>query len=167
MVDYGYVTRAQLTDAIQEGRLDFDRLLNRFDADEMREAVLSNGWTVADVIAHIVVWDQRLLGWLAETAHGDDPSIPAPGYSWDDIDQLNEENRIAQQGRPIGEIMADYRASLSLIFHALEQFDDETLNSQYFPTESEPLWKFFAANTYDHYAEHTDDIIAWLEAHNR
>ncbi len=162
-----YITKAQLQDAIQEGRLDFDRLLNRFEKDEMPEVVLANGWTVADVIAHIVVWDQRLLGWLAATAHGDNPSLPAPGYSWGDIDQLNEESRIAQQGRPIDDLLADYNASLTLIFHALEQFDDEALNSQYFASENLPLWKFFAANTCDHYAEHSGDIAAWLEANNR
>jgi hypothetical protein len=162
-----YMTKAALIEAIQEGRLDFDRLLSRIEKDEMAEAVLANGWTVAEVIAHIVVWDQRLLGWLAAAAHGDDPTIPAPGTTWDDIDRLNEENRIAQQGRPIDDTLADYHASLTLIFRALEQFDDETLNSQYFPTEPEPLWKFFAANTYDHYAEHTEDIAAWLDAHGR
>ena len=158
------MTKTQILVAMEEGRLAFDRLLNRFDPQDMSEAVLENGWTVANVVGHIVLWYQLLLSWLTTAALGENPILPAPGYTWDDIDRLNEDGLKAQEGLPINSLLAEYRASLTMIYRHLEQFDDETLNSPYFESETLPLWKFFAANTCDHYAEHAPDIAAWLKA---
>jgi hypothetical protein len=157
-----WMTKPELLDAIQTGRLEFDNLLNTIPEDKMEDPLLDNGWSVKDTIMHIVAWEQRLIGWLNAVAQGDQPALPAPGYIWDQMDDLNQQTYLQQRHRNLQDILASYRGSLNLIFLALDRFDDETLNSQYLGEES-ALWRYFAENTYEHYQEHGEEIRAALE----
>jgi hypothetical protein len=158
-----WMTKPELQDAIQTGRLAFDELLNTIPEDTMEDPLLENGWSVKDTLMHIVAWEQRLIGWLNAVAQGDQPTLPAPGYTWDQMDELNEQTVIQQRHRSLQDILASFRASLSLIFMALDRYDDETLNSQYLGEES-VLWRYFAENTYEHYEEHGEEIRAALKS---
>ena len=158
-----WMTKPELQDAIQTGRLAFDELLNTIPEDTMEDPLLENGWSVKDTLMHIVAWEQRLIGWLNAVAQGDQPTLPAPGYTWDQMDELNAQTVIQQRHRSLQDILASFRASLSLIFMALDRYDDETLNSQYLGEES-VLWRYFAENTYEHYEEHGEEIRAALKS---
>jgi hypothetical protein len=158
-----WMTQSELQDAIQTGRLEFGDLLNSIPEDKMEDPLLENGWSVKDTIMHIVAWEQRLIGWLNAVAQGDQPTLPAPGYTWDQMDELNEQTVIQQRHRSLQDILASFHASLSLIFLALDRYDDKTLNSQYLGEES-VLWRYFAENTYEHYQEHGDEIRAALKS---
>ena len=156
------MTKVDLQDAIQSGRLEFDTLLNSIPKDKLEDPLLDNGWSVKDTIMHIVSWEQRLIGWVNAAAQGDEPVLPAPGYTWDQMDELNEQTYLQQKHRGLQDILASFHASLNLIFLALERFDDETLNSKYLGEDS-LLWRYFAENTYEHYEEHGEEIRAALK----
>lgn len=47
------------------------------------------GDRVADVFAHLYGWHQLLLGWLKAEDEGVTPAFPAPGYSWEQLSELN------------------------------------------------------------------------------
>jgi hypothetical protein len=157
------ITKATLQDAIQAGRLGLDELLEQIPRGLMLEPILDNGWSIKDVIAHITAWEQRLLGWLATAANGDTPQIPAKGYTWDDVDRLNEERRAQTLSSSLEDTLASYRASMSLLYAALDRLSDDDLNSYYFPDQEGMLWQYFAANTYEHYIEHGAVIRTWLK----
>ncbi len=159
----GWITKAELMDRIQASRLALDRLLGQLSEYQMTEPVFAGGWSAKDVVAHITAWEQRLLGWLATAGRGEAPQIPAPGYTWDDMDQLNEQAYHEYRPYSLESVMASYRASLGLMFAVLEQLTDDDLNAAYFGPGTVALWKYFAGCTYEHYAEHGEAIRAWLE----
>lgn len=156
-----WMTKSELQDAIQNGRLEFSELLSAIPEDRLEDPLLENGWSVKDTLMHIVAWEQRLIGWVNAAAQGDRPALPAPGYTWEQMDELNERTYLQQKHRGLNDIMASFRGSLNLIFLALDRFDDETLNSKYLGEET-LLWRYFAENTYEHYQEHGEEIRAAL-----
>jgi hypothetical protein len=156
-----WMTKTDLQDAIQSGRLAFDNLLDTIPEDRMEEPLLDNGWSAKDTIMHLVAWEQRLIGWVNAAAQGDEPALPAPGYTWEQMDELNEQTYLQQKHRSLDDILASFHASLNLIFLALDRFDDDTLNSKYLGEDS-LLWRYFAENTYEHYEEHGEEIRAAL-----
>lgn len=159
-----WVTRADLQDAIQAGRLRLDSLLNKISDEDKLKPVLDEGWSIKDTLAHVFTWEQRLLGWLAAaTTTGGTPQIPAPGYSWDNINELNQITFEQKKRMTLSEVEESYQASMGLLYAALDRLSDEDLNSRYFETEEEALWQFFAANTYLHYEEHGEAIRAWVD----
>lgn len=157
------MSKSDLQEEIQAGRLLLDGILQRVDHARMLDPVLEGGRSVKDVIAHVTAWEQRLLGWLATAATGETPQLPAPGYTWAELDEVNALSYERLKDQPLDATLASYSASLALIFAALAHLSEEDLNRQYFETESESLWQFFAANTYWHYREHAEEIAAWLD----
>lgn len=152
-----WMTKADLQEAIQAGRLAFDDLLASIPEAERETPLLDNGWSVKDIVMHIVSWEQRLIGWVNAAAQGDEPQMPAEGYTWDQMDELNERVYNQQKHRSLSDVMASFHGSLNLIYLALDPFDDEDLNSAYLGDDA-PLWRHFEDNTYGHYGEHGDEI---------
>ncbi len=159
-----WVSRAEMMERIQVGRLELDALLEAMSDHQLREPCCENGWSAKDVVAHITSWEQRLLGWMAAAARGEPVEVPAPGYTWDDMDLLNEQSYLEYREQSLESVLAGYRASLGLVFAALERLTDEDLNAPYLGESFGPLWRWFAENTYLHYADHAGQVRAWIEA---
>ncbi len=55
-----------------------------------RAGVTRGGWSVKDILAHIVEWQQMNLDWYATGLRGEKPAMPAPGFTLREIPRLNE-----------------------------------------------------------------------------
>ena len=49
------------------------------------------GWSAKDHIAHLAEWERMLFAWYDAGMRGEDPPVPAEGYTWAAIDALNRE----------------------------------------------------------------------------
>lgn len=56
-----------------------------------------NGWSTKDIVAHLAEWERMLFGWYDAAGRGEEPAVPAEGYTWATMAQLNE--RIFEQHR--------------------------------------------------------------------
>ena len=74
---------------------------------------------VRDVLAHLHAWHLLLMQWQAEGASGGTPEIPAPGYTWATLDELNESLRDRYSATSLADIrellIASHNASNELI----------------------------------------------------
>lgn len=62
-------------------------------SDRHADARLGDAWhdrRVADVLAHLVVWHVLFQGWVSQARAGARPVLPAEGYTWEDLDALND-----------------------------------------------------------------------------
>ena len=57
------------------------------------------GRTTTDVLAHLHAWHTLFEGWIAAHSEGDTVAYPAEGYSWTELDALNEALFKAHAGR--------------------------------------------------------------------
>jgi hypothetical protein len=86
-----------------------------------------NGWSAKDYVAHLSEWEQMLLQWYAASAGGGSPAVPAEGFTWAAMDQLNE--RIYEQHRddPLERVMASWRESSRRFAEFVRTRSDEEL----------------------------------------
>jgi len=47
-------------------------------------------WSVKEVLAHLVEWEQMVVGWYRVGHGGEVPELPAPGYKWNQTPPLNQ-----------------------------------------------------------------------------
>jgi hypothetical protein len=71
---------------------DFQRLVDEaalVPAAARTEPGACDGWSVKDILAHLDAWHELFLGWERVGRAGDEPELPAPGYSWKQTPALN------------------------------------------------------------------------------
>ena len=159
------MNKSKLREAIQTGYSLFRELLAEFDTEQMQQPGAVGTWSVKDTVAHIVVHEQRMIQWIRERLCGKQPNMFQPyAMPADELDQLNEQIYYENRDRPLDDVM-----------HALEETHAETLNVvETNPEEDlldagrfrllggEPLWTAIAANTFEHYEEHGQDLHKYM-----
>lgn len=145
---------------------ELDAVLARVPADRLEQPLEGEGWSVKDILAHIVAWEQVLLYWWQAGQTGETPTDPSPGLSDDDVERLNTAFYQAGLLRPLADVQDDYRRSYAQVMAMLQAAPAAALEQPgYFPwAEGQPFASFTIANTSDHYQEHRLQIAAWLEA---
>jgi hypothetical protein len=120
--------------------------------------------SVKDILAHITAWEQRMVQWVDESLQGKTPERPAPGKTWDDVDELNKQVYLANKDRPLVEVQADFAASYQQSIKAVAALSQADLFDphRFAWRKGDPLWQMIAANTWLHYREHRLSISRWL-----
>jgi hypothetical protein len=141
-----------------------EAVLGQLSQEEMIRPGVHGNWSVKDIIVHITAWEKRMVQWLDESLRGEIPQRPAPGMTWDDLDELNE--RIYQEGRekPLDEALAEFREIHQESVRAVEAMAEEDLLApgRFEWREGDPIWRMVAANTWWHYKDHQEAIAGWM-----
>jgi len=107
-----------------------------------------------DVLAHLTEWQQMALGWYRTGLKGQTPELPAPGYSWVQLAQLNGMIYERHRDAPLSTVKAQFCASHQAMIKVIQTLTDaELFTKGYFGwTGHHTLGGYFAANTSSHYA---------------
>ena len=119
---------------------------------------------VRDVVAHLHAWHMLLERWYSEGSTGGSPVIPAQGYSWSRLAELNEDLRQQWQATTLGELMPLLKASheslqAMVALHTDAELDDPTA---YAWTRGTALGEFAVECGGNHYAWARDAISTGL-----
>ena len=91
------------------------------------------GWSAKDHPAHLGAWERMLLGWYEAWSRNEKPAVPAEGYTWGTLGDLND--RICEQHRdePLDQVMADWRDSSGrlLVFARSDAGDSRTFRPEH------------------------------------
>jgi hypothetical protein len=153
-------TKAELLDAIRVRRKRLEEALAQLGEDQMIQPGVESNWSVKDILAHIVAWEQRMVLWVGQALRGEVPAIPA---TWDEVHRLNEQSYWENRDRPLAEVLADFQRSYAEALALAEAVPEEDLvdPGRFSWREGVPLARVVAANTCWHYAEHLESIQAW------
>lgn len=159
-------SKPHLLAAIRRERAELEAVLGRVPAARLSQPLAGDDWSVKDILAHIVAWEEVLLHWWQASQNGETPTDPGPGLSSDDVERLNSAFYQAHRHRPLAEVQEDFRRSYAQIIAMLEAAPDAAIEQPgYFPwTGSAPFAWFITPSTSDHYQEHRLQIAAWLDA---
>ncbi len=83
-------SKRDLMVAIDQERGKLEAILVTLKPEQMVEPGVVGEWSVKDVLAHLVEWEQMALGWYRAGLRGETPDLPAPGYKWNQTPQLNQ-----------------------------------------------------------------------------
>jgi hypothetical protein len=143
-------SKAQLLERIRAGRAALHESFVSFADDRLGDPGVAGHWSVKDILAHVVWWEQQTLAKLggAKTAHdqlgGEDKEAQ--------IDRVNDSVYQEHRDRPAAEVKATYGASGLKLSETLNSLGEDVVLSNL---------EFIAENTYRHYPEHAAQIQAW------
>ena len=154
------VSRQEVLDLIRGEREALEAVLSGISDESMLEPGVQGDWSGKDLLAHITVWEQRMVRWIRESLCGETPEIAQEGFTWDDLDRMNEETYQENKDRPLDEVQAEFRASYQEAFATVEGMTEEDLfdGDRFAWRSGDPLLQMVAANTWWHYKEHREDI---------
>jgi len=157
-----------LLDEIQRERSALDDTLAHLSVRQMtRAGVTRGGWSVKDVLAHLVEWQQMNLDWYAAGLRGETPAIPAPGYTLRELPRLNQAIYRKHHRRSLQAVMCDYRSYHDRVVALIETLSDAdlvTLNRFAWTGPSWTLSDYLRAGTAAHYLWARTRIRRWGRA---
>jgi hypothetical protein len=154
------MTKAKLIDLAQAERQRFMELIQPLSQGQMLQPGVQGVWSVKDIAAHLVAWEERMVLWLNQAARGE---TPAP-FDLSTIDQMNEQTYQERKDWPLAHVMADLQRVSVRSAECIRAVSDEDLLT---PKRlawlgQEPLWWLVAANTFWHYPSHAKAVRTWL-----
>lgn len=159
------MNKAELLNDIRHEYARVTGLVGQLGEDELTAPGVVGDWSVKDILAHLTAWNRLLPGWLEAARIGATPIIPSEGYSWRDLDKLNEAIYKANKDKDWNKVLADFRDSYARVQQEVEALSDDELTdaTRFKWMHDMPLTSLIAADTSKHYAEFADHIEQWLE----
>jgi hypothetical protein len=155
------VNKSELVSAIREERAELEAALAVLSPEQMVRIEAEGAWSVKDTLAHIVAWEQWMIGWTTQILSGEEPHDPPPAESDDDVDRMNAENFEGNRDQALDDVLVDFGRSYSEALKLTESLSEEALQEEHPNTWPHgPLWQGVAANTCWHYREHLDAMRA-------
>ncbi|MFN3192002.1 MAG: ClbS/DfsB family four-helix bundle protein [Aureliella sp.] len=108
---------------------------------------------VRDVLAHLHEWQRMMLGWYEVGMKGEQPVMPAPGYTWKTTRDLNQEIWLRYQKASLPKV----RRQLEGSHHSMIAIIDAHTNQELFTkrhfdwTGSTSLGSYLISATSAHY----------------
>jgi len=157
-------TKKDVLELIQDEWNSLQAALGKLTEAQMLAPGLEGERSVKDILAHISAWEQKMIQWLRESYADQTPQRPAPGLTWNDLDQVNAQIFVENHERSLGEILAAFQTTSAQAIQAILAMTDRDLfdGSRFDWRNGDPIWHMVAANTWWHYKEHREQIEAWI-----
>lgn len=146
-------TKEQMIVEIERERSALEEFLSTLAPEVMTRPGALGSWSVKDVMAHLVEWEQMFLGWYRAGLRGQVPEKPAPGFKWNQLSQLNQQIYEKYRDRSLQEVQKQFRASYREMMETLAGLSEDDLFQQgrFAWTEKHALIAFVLPNTSSHY----------------
>ena len=146
--------KIDLLAAIKKERVALDQCLESLSPQEMNEPGIVGHWSVKDVLAHLSAWEGMCLGWYKTGLQGETPQLPAPGFKWNQITELNQKIYEEHQDDPLEEVLALFQESSREILGLIQELSNEQLFAagHYAWVKKNTLGTYLISNTSSHYA---------------
>jgi len=166
-------TRKQFITKLLYERDKLELLLNRVGySRRMTLKGVSGKWSIKDILAHILAYEQYIADRMNEILHGeyytpcktqtaldaflDEFGYPDFGSPLMDDDAPNSWVVEKYQNVSLEDVVSQEIQAFSSVVSSLEKMSDEMINQH-------NLFERVANNTYRHYHEHVRDIKNWLK----
>ncbi len=146
-------TKEELIESIRATRELLERKFSKLTPEQMVWPGSMDNWSVKDILAHLVDWEQRFIGWYKAGLRGEVPETPAPGMTWRELPKLNQEGYEQHNDESLEHVLEQYEKSYLEILEIVEGMEEEEIfEARYYEwTGNSSLLSWIAANTSSHY----------------
>ncbi len=108
---------------------------------------------IRDVLAHLHAWHLMVLDWYTVGMSGDKPDMPAKGYTWRTLPDLNKEIQKRYSQVSLEDAKGLFRQSYNTIMKMIEMHSDDDLftKKKFHWTGSTSLGAYLISATSSHY----------------
>ena len=137
---------------IQRRRLE-NNLATLKDVDMIQPSIIGS-WSVKDILAHLIAWEQLFLDWYQAGIQGRTPTKAPVGMSRKAIDALNQEIYESNCRRSLDDVISCFHTSYQQVLATIEAIpeDDMFAHGRFAWTGKLTLADYIAGNTCNHYA---------------
>jgi hypothetical protein len=135
-----------------------------------KAGVTRGGWSVKDILAHLVEWQQMNFNWYEAGLRGEKAAMPAPGYTLREIPRLNQAIYRKHHRRPLGAVLNDYRSYHERTIALIESLPDSDLVTLGRFSWTGPSWTlsdYLRASTAAHYLWARTRIRRWWKKQSK
>lgn len=154
-------SKADLLHHIRSERASLEAAIELLGASNLTQPVLDGGWSVKDVLAHITIWERRIVRAIGDGQRGETPAWPEPGWSIEQLDEINQLDFARDKDRSLDDVLGESLSSYQAALACAESLDEGELLRPPAWRPNVTLIQMISANTWDHYREHIDQIEAW------
>ncbi|KPV51370.1 hypothetical protein SE17_21570 [Kouleothrix aurantiaca] len=153
------IGKRELLARLHAGYDAFQQLIAPLSEAQMSAPGVQGAWSLRDVVAHFVAHEQFALHELAAARRGERYQHPISGS-----DAMNAAAVAEHSATPAGEVLHAWEASFRAVVAAVTALreDDFADGSALTAALGDTIDGALANNTYEHYAEHTPALLAWL-----
>lgn len=162
-------TKGQLLADIERERLGLEHLLTTVPAEQMTQPDIVGHWSIKDVIAHLIAWHQLCIGWYTMGIGGGHPELPAKGFNWRQLPQLNQHMYEQYRELDLSSVFEQFRTSCREMDQFIERLSEEELftPNTYAWTGSHALISYITPNTSEHYHWALQEIRKGIKSHSK
>ncbi len=153
------MNKVELIQAIRSGRAELEALWAGANDEQMtRRPGPQADWSVKDLIAHLIYWEQKLVGAIQSGRWNASP----PSATVNSVNAGVFENN---RDRPLADVLADFRRSGEQVIKQVQALSDHDLTdpARFAWQKNRPLWDYIAGETVEHYSDHINDLRAWQQ----
>ncbi len=131
-----------------------EKSLESLTPDQLTRVSQTTRWSIKDVLAHLMAWEQMCLSWYKAGLRGVVSPLPAEGYNWAQIPMLNRAIYEKYRDRPLAEVLKQYRASYRQLLKTVQGINEADLFTpgHYAWTGKNAAAAYFIGATSSHYA---------------
>lgn len=124
-----------------------------------------DAWSVKDLLAHLGAWHEMILTWEGVGSAGGAPEMPAPGFTWGEAPELNQQIFESSEHDQWDDVVERFRASHEKVMAVIEAYSDEDLfTKKRFPwTGSTSVGSYLVSTSSSHYAWASKLIRKWAK----
>jgi hypothetical protein len=164
-------SKSELLAEIGVEREALDRLIEGLEPRRMTQPnVTKHGWSVKDILAHLVGWQLLNLAWQESESRGERPAVPAPGLTWKDVPKLNESIYRRHRRRSLKAVPGDYADRHEKMIDLIRKTSNADLVGIGRYSWTGPSWSlgdYLRANTASHYRWACKHIRRWSRSQRR
>jgi len=151
---------------IEFERSALDRALALLNSRQMtRPGVTRGGWSVKDILAHLVEWQKMNLRWYEAGLRGEKPEIPAPGFTLRDLPRLSQMICRKYRRHSLRSVRDEYERYHAEMVALIRRLSDEELTTLHWFSWTGPSWTlsdYLRASTAAHYLWARTRIRRWM-----
>ena len=157
----GRMKKTEILKTLKGSREAFLAAIEGLSDEAMLEPGVVGEWSVCDLLVHLTLWEAGLVTLLFHVKEGHKP--PPDENAAETMDQKNARWHAENKGRPLDLARADFvavRKQTLRRVRALTQAEFEQADKLAW-LEGAPLSKWIASDTFEHEAEHIQQIREW------
>lgn len=148
-------SKQELLDLSQANYTKLLELVGSYTDEEVHKAFPEKmlNKNIRDVLAHLHHWHLMMLDWYKVGMSGEKPAMPAKGYTWKTVPQLNVVIKKTYEKENLEHIQSLLEGSYQQVQTLIQQHTDEELfeKKRYKWTGSTSLGSYLISSTSSHY----------------
>ncbi|HNB51255.1 MAG TPA: ClbS/DfsB family four-helix bundle protein [Anaerolineales bacterium] len=152
------MNKTELIEKISQSHDDFLELLEPFSEEEMVAPSLPDGWSIKDVLVHLMLWEAELIRLLFQAQQG---RVPQTALISDEPDETINARWYAQhKDHDLEQALKDFDLIRDQTIRRVEAFSDTDLTNprRFRWLDGKPLWQWVLSSTAEHEEEHAPNL---------